>query len=32
VRDLRTGCEHGEEEDLIQTCVSAAADTVEIEL
>ncbi len=32
VRDLRTGRVHGEEGDLIQTCVSAAAGTVEIEL
>ncbi len=32
VRDLRTGQERGEEGELIQTCVSAAAGTVEIEL
>ncbi|PRX02725.1 UNVERIFIED_ORG: ferredoxin-NADP reductase [Actinomadura viridilutea] len=32
VRDLRTGRIHGEEGDLIQTCVSAAAGPVEIEL
>ena len=32
VRDLRTGQEHGEEGELIQTCVSAAAGDVEIEL
>jgi ferredoxin-NADP reductase len=32
VRDLRTGRIHGEEGDLIQTCVSAAAGSVEIEL
>jgi ferredoxin-NADP reductase len=32
VRDLRTGRVHGEEGDLIQTCVSAAAGSVEIDL
>jgi ferredoxin-NADP reductase len=32
VRDLRTGREYGEEGELIQTCVSAAAGAVEIEL
>jgi hypothetical protein len=32
VRDLRTGEVHGEEGDLIQTCVSAPAGPVEIEL
>jgi ferredoxin-NADP reductase len=32
VRDLRTGQEHGDEGELIQTCVSAAAGDVEIEL
>jgi ferredoxin-NADP reductase len=32
VRDLRTGQIHGEEGDLIQTCVSAAAGSVEIDL
>jgi ferredoxin-NADP reductase len=32
VRDLRTGQVHGEEGDLIQTCVSAAAGSVEIDL
>ncbi|MFD7812048.1 ferredoxin reductase [Streptomyces sp. NPDC059785] len=32
VRDLRTGRAHGEEGDLIQTCVSAAAGPVAIEL
>jgi ferredoxin len=32
VRDLRTGDEHGDEGDLIQTCVSAAAGPVEIQL
>jgi ferredoxin-NADP reductase len=32
VRDLRTGREHGEEGELIQTCVSAAAGAVEIDL
>jgi ferredoxin-NADP reductase len=32
VRDLRTGHEHGDEGELIQTCVSAAAGTVEIDL
>jgi ferredoxin-NADP reductase len=32
VRDLRTGRVHGEEGDLVQTCVSAAAGPVEIEL
>ncbi|WP_315987328.1 ferredoxin reductase [Actinomadura sp. HBU206391] len=32
VRDLRTGQVHGEPGDLVQTCVSAAAGPVEIEL
>jgi ferredoxin-NADP reductase len=32
VRDLRTGHEHGDEGQLIQTCVSAAVGPVEIEL
>jgi stearoyl-CoA 9-desaturase NADPH oxidoreductase len=32
VRDLRTGQVHGAEGDLIQTCVSAAAGPVEIDL
>jgi stearoyl-CoA 9-desaturase NADPH oxidoreductase len=32
VRDLRSGQEHGDEGELIQTCVSAAAGNVEIEL
>jgi ferredoxin-NADP reductase len=32
VRDLRTGREHGEAGELIQTCVSAAAGAVEIDL
>ncbi len=32
VRDLRTGREHGEPGDLIQTCVSAPAGSVEIDL
>jgi len=32
VRDLRTGREHGEEGELIQTCVSAAAGAVEFDL
>jgi ferredoxin-NADP reductase len=32
VRDLRTGQEHGDEGELIQTCVSAAAGSVEIDL
>lgn len=32
VRDLRTGDVHGEEGDLVQTCVSAAAGTVELDL
>ncbi|MFI0372028.1 ferredoxin reductase [Actinomadura sp. 1N219] len=32
VRDLRTGEVHGEEGDIVQTCVSAAAGPVEIEL
>jgi Flavodoxin reductases (ferredoxin-NADPH reductases) family 1 len=32
VRDLRTGRVHGEDGDLIQTCVSAAAGTVEIDI
>jgi ferredoxin-NADP reductase len=31
VRDLRTGQEHGEPGDLIQTCVSAAAGPVDID-
>ncbi|GII34509.1 ferredoxin reductase [Planotetraspora mira] len=31
VRDLRTGREHGEQGDIVQTCVSAAAGHVEIE-
>jgi ferredoxin len=31
VRDLRTGGEHGEQGDIVQTCVSAAAGPVEIE-
>ena len=31
VRDLRTGREHGEPGDVVQTCVSAAAGPVEIE-
>jgi ferredoxin len=31
VRDLRSGREHGDEGELIQTCVSAAVGTVEIE-
>jgi stearoyl-CoA 9-desaturase NADPH oxidoreductase len=31
VCDLRTGQVHGEEGDLVQTCVSAAAGPVEIE-
>jgi len=31
VRDLRSGQEHGDEGELIQTCVSAAAGTVEVE-
>jgi stearoyl-CoA 9-desaturase NADPH oxidoreductase len=31
VRDLRNGQEHGDEGELIQTCVSAAAGTVEVE-
>jgi stearoyl-CoA 9-desaturase NADPH oxidoreductase len=32
VRDLRSGREYGEEGELVQTCVSAAAGPVEIEL
>lgn len=32
VHDLRTGREHGEEGELVQTCVSAAAGTVELDL
>jgi ferredoxin-NADP reductase len=32
VRDLRSGQEHGDEGELIQTCVSAAAGDVDIEL
>ena len=32
VRDLRTGEVHGEEGDLIQTCISAAAGPVELDL
>ncbi|KLL10931.1 stearoyl-CoA 9-desaturase [Protofrankia sp. BMG5.30] len=32
VRDLRTGLEHGDEGELVQTCVSAAAGDVEIDL
>jgi ferredoxin-NADP reductase len=32
VRDLRTGVVHGQEGDLIQTCVSAAAGPVDIDL
>jgi hypothetical protein len=32
VRDLRTGLEHGEEGEIVQTCVSAAAGDVEIDL
>jgi hypothetical protein len=32
VRDLRTGREYGEPGELIQTCVSAAAGAVEIDL
>ena len=32
VRDLRTGDVHGEAGDLVQTCVSAAAGTVELDL
>jgi ferredoxin-NADP reductase len=32
VRDLRTGVEHGEGGDLVQTCVSAAAGDVDIDL
>ncbi len=31
VRDLRTGRVHGEDDDLIQTCVSAAAGAVELD-
>lgn len=31
VRDLRTGRVHGEEGDLVQTCVSAAAGTCEVD-
>lgn len=32
IRDLRTGREHGDEGELIQTCVSAAAGPVEIDV
>ena len=32
VRDLRTGNVHGEEGDLVQTCISAAAGPVELDL
>jgi ferredoxin-NADP reductase len=32
VRDLRTGDVHGEEGDLVQTCISAAAGPVELDL
>ncbi|WP_460494813.1 ferredoxin reductase [Dactylosporangium cerinum] len=32
VRDLRAGHEHGDEGELVQTCVSAAAGPVEIDL
>ncbi|TYK51104.1 ferredoxin reductase [Actinomadura decatromicini] len=32
VRDLRTGEVHGEEGEIVQTCISAAAGPVEIEL
>jgi ferredoxin-NADP reductase len=32
VRDLRTGREHGDEGELIQTCVSAVAGAVDIDL
>ena len=32
VRDLRTGEVHGEEGQVVQTCVSAAAGPVEIDL
>jgi len=32
VRDLRTGAEHGEAGDLVQTCVSVAAGDVDIDL
>jgi ferredoxin-NADP reductase len=32
VRDLRTGRVHGEEGEIVQTCISAAAGPVEIEL
>jgi stearoyl-CoA 9-desaturase NADPH oxidoreductase len=32
LRDLRTGQEYGDEGDLVQTCVSAAAGDVEIDL
>ncbi|TJZ97065.1 ferredoxin reductase, partial [Actinacidiphila oryziradicis] len=32
VRDLRTGRIHGEAGDLVQTCVSAAAGPVHLEL
>lgn len=32
IRDLRTGLHHGDEGELVQTCVSAAAGTVEIDL
>jgi ferredoxin-NADP reductase len=32
VRDLRTGTEHGQPGDLVQTCVSAAAGDVDLDL
>ena len=32
VRDLRTGEVHGDEGDLVQTCISAAAGPVEIDV
>jgi ferredoxin-NADP reductase len=32
VRDLRTGLEHGEEGEFVQTCISAAAGDVDIDL
>jgi stearoyl-CoA 9-desaturase NADPH oxidoreductase len=32
VRDLRTGDEHGEEGELVQTCVSAAVGPVDIDV
>jgi ferredoxin len=32
VRDLRTGDVHGDEGDLVQTCISAAAGPVELDL